>query len=269
MRRRFVWGVFAALAAGVLAVPVEGQQRLGFGLSVLSDGNCHRPQRSMTAEYEQTTDALAAEGRIRSEPAGGDCRLDSFAYSVRVAPYFNIRGIDATVEFAAAQETTSAPYVLADDSGAVLLREDGGALYGANLPAGSARHVVAAVGVSRRLRAVRLGALVNLAPVDWVDHPSGPTARLTWDADWRGAYINGSVDYGADMFGVVDVGYRYDIAASRLDVGAGLTRRWGLAAVDNGAPPRQSIGGAPFLRDGPPQGHSTIVAVTIGYRIGG
>lgn len=268
MKIRQVLSIAAVLMlAGVAAAPVEAQERIGFGYSVLSNGDCPRQQRTITAEYDSTSDVQLVRGDIRSAPAGGDCRVDSFAYSVRVARYFAVGGVDATVEFSASEETLAAPYVLADEAGNVLLRGDGRALFGSNLPAGAAKTIVAATGVSRRLGVVRLGVLVNLAPIDWAYHAPGRTVRLTWDADYRGAYMEGAWDRGADSFGVVSTGYRHALGESRFDISAGVTYRWGLSAVDNGAPYLQHIAGSAFIRDGPPQDHSVVTAVTVGYRL--
>ena len=270
MRRTLAAAVVMAAALVLSASPSLAQEhRIGVGYSVLNDGGCSIAQKTLTADYSSNTKSQALRGRIRSAPAGGDCRLESFAYDVRLAHYFDVKAVDATVEFSAARETTAAPYVLADESGAVLLRNDGNALFATTLPAGSAQTVVAAVGVSRRMGPVRLGILANLAPIDWARHADGRTVRLTWDAELRGVYLEGSVDQGADSFGVVSTGYRFGLAESPFDVSAGIVYRWGLNAVDNGAPGFQDIAGAPFLADGAPQDHSLITAVTVGYRIGG
>jgi hypothetical protein len=265
MRRVWLFGVIA-IACGLGSA--AAQERIGFGYSAMADGNCGNLQRTLAAEYGSTSDVQTVRGLVRSEPSGGDCRVESFAYSVRVARYFEIEGVDATVEFSAAQETVAAPYVLAASDGRVLLRGDGGALYGTNLPAGSAQTVVAAAGVSRRWGILRVGALVNLAPTEWVDAPAGRTVRLTWDAEHRGVYVEGAFDKGTRSFGVLSTGYRHSLADSPFDVSAGVTVRWGLTSVDNGAPLSQRIAGASFLRDGSPQDHSVITAVTLGYRLG-
>lgn len=253
----------------LLAAPVAAQERIGFGFSHISDGNCPSVQQTMSSSYERTSDTLVLRGRVRSAPAGGDCRVDSFAYDVRIARYFAVGGVDATVEFAAAEESTAAPYVLTRASGHVIRRPDGGALFGTSLPAGSAQTIVAAVGLSRVWNGMRFGALVNLAPIDWAEHAAGRTMRLTWDADWRGLYSAVGVDAGAANFGAVSAGYRRALADSNFDIGAGVTHRWGLSAVDNGAPLTQMIEGSHFLRDGPPQDTSTTIEVTLGYTLGG
>ena len=269
-RRPIYAAVLAALLVALLALPAPGaaQERIGFGYSHLQDGNCGIAQRTMVGDYSRTSDTLALRGRVRTEPAGGDCRADSFAYDVRIARHFRVGGgVDATVEFAAAEQSTAAPYILADEAGAILLRGDGGALYGAHLPAGSAQTIVAAVGVSVPVSGMRLGAFVNLAPIDWSEHAPGRTVRLAWDGGWRGMYFETAVDVGADHFGSVSTGYRHTLSDSRFDVGADVTHSWGLTAVDNGAPLSQMIAGSAFLRDGPPQDDSTVLSLTLGYRL--
>ena len=260
----------AAALALIVATSAGAQERIGFGYSHLSDGNCGVAQRTMTGDYGLTSETLVLRGSVRTEPAGGDCRLGMFSYDVRIARHFRVAaGFDATVEFAAAEQSTAAPYVLADDRGQTLLRADGGALHAVHLPAGSAQTLTAAVGVSRRMGPARLGVFVNLAPIDWANDAAGRTVRLSWDTGWRGAYLETVVDAGADHFGAISTGYRHALADSKIDVGIGVTHRWGLAAIDNGAPPMQHIDRSLFMRDGPPQDHSTIFAVTVGYSISG
>ena len=270
MRPQVIAATALALVVVVaLGAPSAAQERIGFGYSHLRDGNCGRAQRTLVGDYERQSDSLALRGRVRTEPSGGDCRLDAFAYDIRVARFFSVAGgWDATVEFAAREETTAAPYVLAGETGEILLGSDGGALYGAQLPAGTSQTIVAAVGLSRRVGGTRLGAYLNLAPIDWAGHAAGRTVRLSWDTAWRGAYARVAADVGADHFGSVSTGYRYSLD-SRFDVGADVTHAWGLAAVDNGAPLSQQIAAATFLRDGPPRDTSTLVSLTVGYRIGG
>ena len=260
----------AALTA-VLLVPVaataQTTERIGIGYSYLSDGNCAVSQRTMVGEYERTSDVLVLRGRVRAEPAGGDCRVDSNTYAVRIARYFSLSHVDVSVEFAASEQTTAAPYVLTDGHGSVLPRADGGALFGTTLPAGASQTVVGAIGLSRTTHGVRMGAAFNLAPIDWALHAPGRTVRLTLDTEHRGVYVETAIDVGASHFGSLSTGYRHSLAETNLDVGIGSTLTWGLAAIDNGAPMMQDIAGAMFLRDGPPQGHSAVFEVTLGYRI--
>ena len=260
----------AALAAvlALTATTAGAQERIGFGYSHLSDGNCEAAQRMMLGDYSRTSETLVLRGRVRTEPAGGDCRLDSFAYDVRIARHFQVGDVDATVEFSAAEQSTAAPYVLAGADGQVLARADGGPVYAAHLPAGSAQTIVAAVGISKLFGPTRVGALLNLAPIDWARHSPGRTVRLAWDTGWQGLYLETAVDVGAETFGSVSTGYRHGLADSDLDVGVGLTHSWGLAAIDNGAPLVQHVADARFLRDGPARDRSTIVELTLGYRLG-
>ena len=261
--------IAAALIVLATVHGADAQERIAIGWSALQDGNCPIQQRVVTGEYGRTSDAMLVRGFVRTSPAGGDCRLDAFSYDVRVARDFSAGPVDATVEFSASETSTGAPYVLANEDRRVLTRGDGGALFGSTLPAGSAQTIVAAVGVSRQMGVLRLGAGVNLAPIDWADHDAGRTIRITWDLDWRGVYAEGSVDAGAAHFGVARAGYRHGLGDSAFELGAGVTRRWGLAAVDNGAPAIQRVADAVFLRDGPPQSTATLFDVTIGYRLGG
>lgn len=244
----------------------QAQERVGIGYGLVDDGNCPVGQHTLLAEYERPGDTLAVRGKVRSEPAGGDCRQAALSYDVFVARYFPVGGVDAVVEFGANEQNAAAPYALLDPAGQVLLRADGGALFSPNLPAGAARTIIGALGVSKKLGDTRLGVLANLVPIDWASGRSSRTAHFT--AEWAraGFLANGSVDVGSSTFGEAFGGYRHEVEGS-FDIGFGVTYRWGIAAIDNGAPMYQSIAGTRFIRAGPPRDTAVVFEVTLGYRI--
>ena len=244
----------------------QSSERVGFGYSLASDGGCPETRHSLMAGYDLEWEALEVRGKVRSRPSGGDCRRDSISYSISAARFFPTgAGFDAEVKFLASRTAASAPYNLSDGS-RVLLRPDGGALFTANIPAGTADTVVGALGVSRKFgRLGRFGAGWNLVPVDWAGHEPGRTVHLSHGFEWEGVYADSTIDLGADRWGTVSVGYRRNLDQDRLDVGVGVSWRWGLAAVDSGAPAIQRIAGSPFLLAAPPRDDALFFEVDLGY----
>lgn len=260
--------IFLTLLLMALVLPAvsRSESRVGIGYAALSDGTCPRTQQTVMASYDLDQPELEVRGRVRTEPAGGDCRVDTLSYEVFAARYFEVYdgAVDAMVKFGAAEQSVGAPYDLAE-SGRVLPRPDGGALFTATLPAGQAKNVIGVVGLSRNIGIVRVGGGANLVPIDWAAHGPGRTVHLTTSADWRGMDAGAQIDVGASHFGRAHGGWRWDLDQSRLDVGVGLTYMWGLNALDNGAPPVQLIRSAQFLRAGPPQGDALIFEISLGY----
>ena len=105
-------------------------------------------------------------------------------------------------------------------------------------------------------------------PVDWARDADGRTLHLTSALDWRRLYLDVAIDVGADQFGELAAGYRHAVGGSRLDVGVGATYRWGIGAIDNGAPEAQRIAGAPFVRAGPPRDDALVIEISVGYQLG-
>ena len=251
-----------------LAPRAPAESRVGLGYAALSDGTCPRTQQTVMASYDHESDDLEVRGKVRTEPAGGDCRLDTLSYEVFAARYFGVYdgAVDAMVKFGAAEQSTGAPYALAD-AGGVIPRPDGGALFSTNLPAGMAKNVIGVVGLSKAAGVWRGGGGFNFVPIDWSRHSPGRTLHLDLGVDWRGLDAHAQVDVGAASFGRAFGGYRRKLDHDRLDVGFGLTWMWGLDALDNGAPPVQRIRQAQFVRAGAPQGEALIFEISLGYRL--
>lgn len=258
-----------ALAVAVLMLfpgPLSAQERVGIGYTLVDDGNCTQAAGTLTAEYERSSDALDVRGMLRVEPSGGDCRQDALSYDVSAARYFAAGAVDVAVEFGANEQAAAAPYALAGADGSIIPRADGGALFGTNLPAGSATTIIGAIGLSRSFGPMRVSGGVNLVPVDWMHHDPGRTIHLAAGFDRGGFALDASIDAGAAHFGEASAAYRLALDGnSPFDVGIGLVYRWGIGAIDNGAPLMQLVNDARFARAGPPRDDSLLVSFTLGY----
>lgn len=260
----------AALAAAVLMLfppPTAAQERVGIGYTMVDDGSCSQAGNTLTAEYDRESDSVDVRGMVRVAPSGGDCRQEQVSYDVGVTLYpVQSSVVDVALELGVNEQSASAPYALADMYGSILLRGDGGALFATNLPAGSARTIIAAVGLSREVGPVRITGGFNLVPVDWAMYESGHSVRLGAGYDIGGFNADASADFGAYAnFGEVSAGYRHALEGSRFDVGIGLVYRWGIGAIDNGAPLMQLVNDSPFVRAGPPRDDSLLLNLTLGW----
>lgn len=260
-----------ALALALLALtPAYGKdERVDVGLAVVDDGNCERIQRTLSAGYERETDVLSIWGRFRNEPAAGDCRQSAISYDVAVYRYFAVfdDALDLTVKFGAQEQVAAAPYALATETGEVMRRPDGGALFRSYLPAGVDDTVTGAIGISKDLGFWRPGVMLNMVPVDWSEHEPGMSVHLTSAFDYQGIDFNVAIDVGADWFGEAYAGYHRALDKTRFDLVVGLTYKWGITATDVGAPYNQSIRGTPFVLFGPVRDNALIFEVGIGYRL--
>ena len=268
MRARCVTAALVAALALFIAGPAPAQQRVGIGHTMVDDGGCTEAAHTLTAEYERQSDALDVRGMLRVEPSGGDCRQEALSYDVSAAKYLAAGAVDVAVEFGASEQAAAAPYALSGADGSILARADGGALFGTNLPAGSARTIIGAIGLSRSFGPMRVSGGVNLVPVDWMHHEPGRTVHLAAGFDRGGWALDASIDAGAAHFGEAAAAYRLALAETRFDVGIGLVYRWGIGAIDNGAPDVQLVNDSPFVRAGPPRDDSVLVSVTLGYSPG-
>ena len=256
--------VLSALAACVVNAVAE--DRIGFGYALVDDGTCGVTQHTLTAEYDREGEDLEVRGRVRAEPAGGDCRKETISYDVLAVRYFELEGgIDAFAEFGASEQSVGATYDLADPAGMVFLRPDGNALFSTNLPAGSAKTVIGALGLSKDFGALRIGGGYNLVPVDWANHEPGRTAHLTTGLDLGRFDLDASVDIGASHFGEVSAHYRHTLDGSRMSFGWGLSYYFGIGEIDSGAPGTQYIRGSRFNLAGPPRNDSLVVSMTLGF----
>ena len=258
-----------AVAWLLWAVPSAAQERVGIGYTVVDDGHCAQAAHTLTTEYERSSDALDVRGRLRIAPSGGDCRQEALSYDVSVARYFDTGPVDIALEFGASEQAAAAPYALATADGRIIPRADGNALFGTHLPAGSAKTIIGAIGLSRSVGPMRVSGGVNLVPVDWMHHDPGRTVHLAAGFDQGAFALDVSIDAGAAHFGETSAAYRLALDDSRFDVGIGLVYRWGIGAVDNGAPLAQLVNEAPFVLAGPPRDDALLLSITLGYSPGG
>ena len=269
MRAKCAMAALAAVASLLVAGPSAAQERVGIGHTMVDDGNCTQAAHTLTAEYERSSDALDVRGMLRFEPSGGDCRQEALSYDVSAARYFAAGAVDIAVEFGASEQAAAAPYALAGADRRIIPRADGNALFGTNLPVGSATTIIGAIGLSRSFGPMRVSGGVNLVPVDWMHHDPGRTFHLAAGFDRGGFALDASIDAGAAHFGEASAAYRLVLDDSRFDVGIELVYRWGIGAVDNGAPLVQLVNDARFVRAGPPRDDSLLVSITLGYSPGG
>ena len=261
----------------VSILPASAQERIGIGYSLADDGGCPETMQSLTFEYDYKSDgAMDAHGMVRSAPSGGDCTQPSLSYNVGMARYFPMGALDVVVEFGADHQSAQANYDLLHEDGTVQLRSDGNALMTVPLPAGAVTTIVGSVGLSRDFGPIRVNGGYNFAPADWAIGGmvlQGRTARFGADFDWRGLYADAEIDVGRvegqyPHFGGFQGGYRWSMG-DRSDISIGVVHRWGLNALDNGAPELQSYRGPMFRRAGAPRDHATFLNITIGYSLGG
>ena len=129
----------AALAALLFAGCAAADESLAFSYSYRDDGGCPDPGHTVSGEYARETADMDISAYARTAPSGGDCRVDSLSYGVGVSRGFaSAGGFDVVAAFGADKRSTSSVYALADGSGAVMARADGGPYFPATLPAGAA-----------------------------------------------------------------------------------------------------------------------------------
>ena len=137
------------------------------------------------------------------------------------------------------------------------------------LPAGAATTVVGAIGLSRDVGPLRVSGGYNFVPVDWAVAGAvrrGRSLQLGagWDRGGDGFSADMTVNVGRSHFGGAAAHYRFALD-SRLDLGLSVSHRWGINAVDNGAPDEQIVEQAVFRRIGAPRNHTTFASVTLGF----
>lgn len=270
----------AALAAVLFAGCALADESLAFSYAYRDDGGCPDPGHTVSGEYSRDVGAMDVSAYARTAPSGGDCRTDSLSYNVGVSRSFaTFGGFDAVAAFGADKRSTSALYALADGSGAVMARADGGPYFPATLPAGAAETVTASLGLGRQLTdslSVRLGA--NVVPVDWADHEDGRTLDLAaglklpdpfgfLGGEPGGVEFDLSVNAGAEVFGDAVLKWEKPIAGG-LNVRASARYAFGLDALDDGAPGTQTVNGAPFVKLGAPQDDSLVFEVGVSFDLG-
>ena len=255
---------------------VEAQERVGVGYSWVDDGGCPNTMQALTFEYDRSGEELDTHGMVRSAPSGSDCTQAALSYDVGVSRYFPVGGVDVIVEFGADRQSAMANYDLLHEDGTLQRRAaDGNALMTVPLPAGATTTIIGSVGLSHGVGPLRVSGGFNFAPADWattIGVVPGRTARFGADFDWQGLYADLEIDVGRPdrhytSFGGIQGGYRWAVG-DRSDISIGIIHRWGLNALDNGAPDTQMFHGAEFLRSSAPRNHATFLNVTIGYSLG-
>ena len=269
------------LCAGAKADEGLKDQYLSIGASLRDDGGCSKIAQRATARFVRESARLDVLADVSSAPSGGDCRQTSTSFGVQIKSFWPAWGDwDVQGEFAAAENAVGATYALEDSSGAVLLRPDGMALFATTLPAGSAKTVVGAVGVSREFEfpalvaagadsdwTMRIGAGVNVAPIDWADGTSSRTGRFTLGLD-AGRFdldVSFDSDVGDNYFGSANARYVFGLG-ERVDLEAWAGLDWGLNSLDGGEPAVQEIEGAMFRLAGAPQGVAWGGGVSVVFR---
>ena len=259
----------AALGVVALVAAADAQERIGVGYSMVDDGGCPEVGHILVAEYDlRKQGVLDARGRVRTAPSGGDCRQDALTYDISVARYFSAGAVDILVEFGANEQAASAPYALTLNGMVIPRPGDGKPLNVQTLPAGAATTVVGVIGLSRDVGALRISGGYNFVPVDWavagtVQHGRSLQLGAGWDRG-GGFSADMAVNIGRSHFGGASASYRFALS-SRLDLGLGVLHRWGINAVDNGAPDEQVIEQAVFRRIGAPRNHATFASATFGW----
>ena len=243
-------------------------ERVGVGYSITDDGGCPEVGNTLTAEYERRAGFLDVSGWVRTAPSGGNCRQDAFSYDVELVRYFDLRTFDLMVEFGANEQAAHAPYALTLGGMVIPRPSDGGPLNVQNLPAGATTTITGVVGLSRMVGPLRVSAGVNFVPVDWMVNgmvQQGRSVQLGTGYGRGGFRLDWSVNAGEHAnFGEVSSSYRWDLS-SGFDMGLSLEHRWGINAVDNGAPDEQVIEEAVYRRIGAPRNHATFASLTFGY----
>lgn len=267
MRRTVFVLTLAAAAAAICCTMASAQERVGLGYNVTDDGGCSRTRHALVAEYDGQRFGLDMHGRVRSAPAASNCLDTVESYDLKVARYIDVGGGDVMLQLGVDQQSTQAPYALTL-GGEVLARpSDGTPLNVQDLPAGRALTVVGLVGLSTEYRGFRFGGGFNVLPIDWSDGTRGNTMQLEQGLTLGPVELGLTWNIGASHFG--DAHAAYHLALSdRVDVGFSLDHRWGLNAVDVGAPAVQTVEQAVYHLAGAPRGSATYAAVTVGYRLG-
>ena len=266
--RRVVFLLALATAAGAFYCPTATtQERIGLGYQLTDDGGCSRTRQALVAEYDGERLGLDLHGRVRSAPAASNCLDTVESYDVRIARYINVGGGDVLLQIGIDQQATQAPYALTLDGQVLARPSDGGPLNIQDLPAGRATTVVGLVGLSTTFGGFRFGGGVNVLPVDWSDGTSGRTIQLEQGLDVGPVELAATWNIGTDHFGDVHADYYLQVS-DRVDVAFALDHRWGLNALDVGAPQVQTIEQAVYHLAGAPRGTATWASVTVGYRLG-
>ena len=255
----------AAPVAAAPADPVE--ERLGFRWDYLDDGGCPVASNAVSGTYDRESEVYDVHAMVRTQPSGGDCRVQATAYTVQVERRYAIRGgWEAVAKFGADRRSVAAPYAIVDSAGRILARPDGGPSDPVTLPAGSAETLGGYLGVSRTFGDLRATAAVNVVPVDWSTEPDSIAAHIAASYDLGDFLdVDASADIGRDWYGSARASWRRSVAG-RIGVEVSGGYAWGLTSVDAGVPVSQTFAALPVTLQGPARDTSFFagVGVTIG-----
>lgn len=262
-----VFAVVLLVGVGLFwSAATQARSSVTASYNMVADGGCDKVMHAVSLDIQHEGTNREAHGYVRTAPSGGDCETSAVAYDAGFIQYLpGYWGFEPYASIGLSSQSASAPYALTDESGNVLLRDDGNALHVTNLPVGRAESVEAVVGMSKRISLgqredaelqARLGVL--LAPVDWADGKSTHGAILELDTEVFGLNVNTSTVVGADVYG--DIAVRW----SRGPVVLTYRLAYGLDALAPPGPQVAVVSGTPFALAGVPQ--STAHNFEIGLR---
>ena len=245
--------LFAALATA-FSPGAHAEESLDLYASHTDDGGCAEPAVLVEMRYALTGGPLSAEASARTAPAANNCLDRAVAYDLFVQRDVPIgQGFDLVFRAQAAEDAASAVYELLGEDGEVLTRADGGALFAPTLAAGAARVVGAQAGIGRDTPIGRFRATYNAVPVPWASGEESTTVHIGWDAGAGDFAFGAEIDIGDEDFGNAYVAWSRGLATCRAEY------RWGIAALDTGAPAFQTVDGAPFRLAAPPRNDSSRI----------
>ena len=266
---RYFWPVLIVLAIFLLGMGLapwaHGATEITASFSRTDDGGCAKVANAASLDYRYTADDRLIRANVRSAPSGGDCEQLSTAYSASVEQQIGeVWGVEPFIKVFISEQPTAAQYALAVD-GQVLTRGDGGPLHAPILPAGVARTLEAAVGVTREQEwagfQTKTSVGFNTVPVDWSDGSAGRTGYVSAVVSRWNLSAETQTSFGSDVYGTFAVRYTAGplVAAWRLV--------YGLDALAAGMPMSQEVAGAQFVLVGDPKEMRDIFEVGLRWRI--
>ena len=248
----------AAMLTLAVATFARADESLDLYASHTDDGGCAEPAMLVEMRYALGGGPLTTEASARVAPSAGNCLERAVAYDVSVQRDVPIgAGFDLVFRAQAAEDAASAVYELLDEGGSVLTRADGGALFAPTLPAGAARVVGAQAGIGRTTPIGRLRIAYNAVPTPWTMAEESTTVHMGWDSVVGNWTFGAEADVGEDDFGNAYLAWSRGVATCRAEY------RWGIAAIDTGAPALQHVDGAPFRLAAAPRNDSSRIGCGI------
>ena len=251
---------FVLLAVFLYSSPASADvERLSVSYEYTDDGSCgDKPGNTIQGAYRLASATLDVYGSARTNPSGGDCRVDSLSYTIEVEKRFRVNAlVSAMAKFGADERSSAAPYALVDGMDMVLTRPDGGASNPLVLPAGSTKTIEGVFGASFDVGMLNIDLGYNLVPADWADGSEGTAfhAAASTLVGVLGGELDATVAFnkGNGAYGDARVTWSRSFMDSAWGAQVGATYAWGLNELDNGAPETQMFAGLPTKRQGAPQ----------------